>query len=79
MNNRWIYLQQLDLVGETFFLLKYLFNQYNVEGEVVEVNNSCAKPNLRDAFYKLYNKARVILSRTWSCNCSHNGTWTNKW
>jgi len=50
MNNRWIYLQQLDLVGETFFLLKYLFNQYNVEGEVVEVNNSCAKPNLRDAF-----------------------------
>jgi hypothetical protein len=50
MNNRWIYLQQLDLVGEIFFLLKYLFNQYNVEGEVVEVNNSCAKPNLHDAF-----------------------------
>jgi hypothetical protein len=33
-------------------LLRDLFNQDYVEGEVVKVNNSCAKPNLFDAFLK---------------------------
>ncbi len=33
-------------------LLRDLFNQDYVEGEIVKVNNSCAKPNLHYAFKK---------------------------
>jgi len=39
------------LLGKEF-IFRYLFNQNNVEGEVTKVSNSCAKPNLHDAFLK---------------------------